>query len=236
VNRLLDAEIAVKNHGWKWINMCGIREILIPPDNSEMTNWTAMWDKDGIPHFLPPYSRYTNKLYAISGHSGAGKTSIMRTIMGEDKEIVSVTTRPMREGEVDGVDYYYINQEDFDKLDINGELAEKTTYYGRASYGVTKAEINSKLSKSNTYIIVDYNGMKQLKNIYPNLVSIFIFTDKDTARERMINRGDSLESVESRLTTYDIEINNMIDYDYTIKNNKDLRSTIHEISSIVNDK
>lgn len=172
------------------------------------------------------------KLFCVSGNSGAGKTSIMRCVMGTKKEIVSVTTRPMRDGEIDGVDYYFITEPLFDELDKHGQLAEKTTYYGRASYGVTKAEINHKLSQGNAYIIVDFNGYQQLKAIYSETVGIFIFTDELIARNRMIDRGDKLESVESRLTTYETEIANMPHYDYIIKNNN-FNTTQEVISKIV---
>lgn len=172
-------------------------------------------------------------LFAVSGHSGSGKTSIMRAIMGVEKEIVSVTTRPMRNGEVDGVDYYFISQDSFDILDISGGLAEKTTYYGRASYGVTKVEIESKLAKGDAYIIVDFNGFQQLKKIYPDVVGIFMYTDIDVAEKRMEKRGDNLGSIESRLTTYDIELSNMKHYDYHIKND-DYNKTCEYINDIVN--
>ncbi len=58
--RKLDAEIAVKEYGWVWINAHGIRNILVPPENDPRRYWTAIWDKDGIPHFLPKYSEGEN--------------------------------------------------------------------------------------------------------------------------------------------------------------------------------
>ena len=57
MNRKLDAELAVKYHGWKWVNYHGNKDILIPPEESEMSYWTTMWDQDGIPHYLPEYSK-----------------------------------------------------------------------------------------------------------------------------------------------------------------------------------
>ncbi len=59
MDRMKDAEIAVKEHGWQWVNMHGIREILIPPKGHKMENWVAMWDENGIPHYLPKYSQET---------------------------------------------------------------------------------------------------------------------------------------------------------------------------------
>lgn len=174
-----------------------------------------------------------SKLFCISGNSGAGKTTLMRYVMGTKREIVSVTTRQIRNNEIDGVDYYFISEDEFERLDKENLLAEKTTYYGRASYGVTKAEIESKLARGNAYIIVDFNGYEQLKQIYPDSVGIFIYTNKDIARERMINRGDSLESVNSRLETYEIELGNAIHYDYTIANNNDFYKTVDFINAII---
>ena len=55
--RLLDAKIAVEKHGWVWENMHGIRDVLVAPEGDERRYWTAIWDKNGIPHFLPKYSQ-----------------------------------------------------------------------------------------------------------------------------------------------------------------------------------
>lgn len=57
INRLLDARIAVSEHDWKWENAHGIRYILVPPDGDEKRMWTAIWDNNGIPHYLPKYSQ-----------------------------------------------------------------------------------------------------------------------------------------------------------------------------------
>lgn len=172
------------------------------------------------------------KLFCVSGHSGSGKTSTMRYALGTKKEVVSVTTRTKRDGEIDGIDYYFISEQLFEELDKHNQLAEKTTYYGRASYGVTKNEIEQKLSLGNAYIIVDFNGYQQLKEIYPDTVGIFIFADRITSKARMIARGDKTESVNSRLETYDTEIANMSHYDYIIKN-KDFYNTVDVINKIV---
>jgi hypothetical protein len=55
-DRLKDAEIAVEQYGWEWVNMHGIRDILLPPEDDERRGWTAMWDENGLPHWLPRYS------------------------------------------------------------------------------------------------------------------------------------------------------------------------------------
>lgn len=158
------------------------------------------------------------KLFVITGHSGSGKTSTMRRALGEAREAVSVTTRPMREGEIEGVDYSFISRLEYYNLKMNDELAEHTDYYGHHNYGVTKKEIESKLAKGDAYIIVDYAGFKQLKATYPDLVSIFLYTTKATAEQRMEARGDSKETIDIRLSTYEAEIMNKHSYQYVIKN------------------
>jgi guanylate kinase len=171
------------------------------------------------------------KLFAITGHSGSGKTTTMRMAMGTKKEIVSVTTRNMREGEVEGVDYYFVDNETFYNMKLNDELAEYTDYYGSSNYGVTKTEIDSKLSRGDAYIIVDYHGFKQLKALYPDLVGIFIYTDKDTAEKRMKSRGDSMETIDIRLSTYEAEMMNKHQYDYVLKN-VNFNKTVIALSAI----
>lgn len=158
------------------------------------------------------------RLFAITGHSGSGKTTTMRQAMGQHKEIVSITTRAMREGEVDGVDYYYIDNETFYNMKLNDELAEYTDYYGSSNYGATMEEIDSKLSKGDSFIVVDYNGFSQLKRKFPDIVGIFMYTDKQTAEDRMKLRGDKPESIEVRLSTYEAEMMNAHNYDYVLKN------------------
>lgn len=174
-----------------------------------------------------------SKLFAISGVSGAGKTSVMTKVMGKENEVVSTTTRSPRDGEINGVDYHFISQTEFDGMLEAGLFAEHTTYYGRSSYAVTKTEIEDKLSKGNCYIVVDFNGMAQLKKVYgKRMVTIFLYTEKGTAFRRMRLRGDSPQSAEGRLETYETEMMNKGQYDYVIKNNQ-LENTCRAINALI---
>lgn len=160
-------------------------------------------------------------LFVISGHSGSGKTSLMRSLCGTHMEVVSATTRGKRDNEVEGIDYYYIDKEEFYDLLEENEFAEYTNYYNSPSeYGITKAELHRKLQYGNAYAIVDYNGLQQLKNYYPNVVSIFLYTGKEEARKRMLERGDTNKDIEIRLSTYEKEMLTSHNYDYVIKNVK----------------
>lgn len=172
-----------------------------------------------------------NKLFLITGHSGSGKTTIMRQLM--DNEVTSFTTRPMRQGEVDGIDYKFITEGDFRKLRQQGKLIEWVKY-SKNYYGIDQEEFKNKISKGHAFCIVDYHGMQQFKRIYKNCVTIFLYTTYEQAYEQMKARGDDEDKIKDRLVTYTEEIHNKKHYDYVIKNNKNkLNKTIEILNSII---
>lgn len=172
-----------------------------------------------------------NKLYLITGASGSGKTTVMRSVM--DNELISFTTRPIRKGEVNGKDYIFISKDEFSVLSENGGLME-TTEYGGNNYGLTRKELESKISLSSAFFICDTNGMRQMKDLYDNCVSIFIYSEKEDIENRMRKRGDSEESIQKRLDTYENEITNMVYYDEVVVNRQnELEETIQQIKDII---
>ncbi|MEH6872347.1 guanylate kinase [Bacillus safensis] len=172
-----------------------------------------------------------NKLIVLSGHSGSGKTSVMRQVMSN--EVVSFTTRKPRQGEIDGVDYKYISLEKFEELKEQGKLIEQVEYSGNY-YGIDQEEFENKLSIGNAFVIVDYHGMQQIKKFYPNCVTVFLYTPYDQAYKQMINRGDTLDKVEQRSSTYPQEMKNKEHYDYVVRNNSGkFNETTKVLSSIV---
>lgn len=172
-----------------------------------------------------------NKLFLVSGHSGSGKSSIMKTVM--KNEVVSFTTREKRQGEVDGKDYIFITLDEFNKLKDDNRLVEYVEYSGNM-YGITKDELENKLNKDHAFCIVDYHGMNQLKKFYPNVTTIFLYTSYEDAMIQMLNRGDPADRVLERMSTYKEEMSNRIDYDYIIKNNyKQMNNTIQIIYNII---
>ncbi len=156
-----------------------------------------------------------NKLFLISGHSGSGKSSLMKSLM--ENELISFTTRPKRKGEVDGKDYHFITEKEYSTMYNNKELAEYT-YYDGNRYGLTKEELDNKLSKNHAFVIVDVNGMEQLKKYYDNCTTIMLHTTKEDAMKQMLNRGDSAKDIETRLKTYQRELQNKQFYDYVVLN------------------
>lgn len=172
-------------------------------------------------------------LFCITGPSGSGKTSIMREVM--DNELTSFTTRPMREGEVDGKDYIFIKEEQFQNMLDSGALAEHTGYGGN-HYGLTLEELYFKLQdNSNAFFICDNHGFNQIKEKYDKIVSIFLYANKEDCKFNMYDRGDTVEKVESRLSTYDNEVANKGQYDYVVKNIRgNRRYTVETIAWIIN--
>lgn len=170
-------------------------------------------------------------LFCITGPSGSGKTTIMREVM--NNELLSFTTRPMREGEVDGKDYMFITKEEFDMRFGAGELAEWTEYNGYY-YGLTMEEINQKMSNKHAFFICDNHGFKQIKEKYDNVVSIFLYGDKKDVYENMVAQGRNKELIKNRLKLYDSEVTNKGQYDYVVKNNRGMKFvTEHIIRNII---
>ena len=176
--------------------------------------------------------RNKSVLYVMSGPSGSGKTTSIRQVM--DNEVVSFTTRDKRVGEVEGVDYIFTTVEEIDRLEAEGLIVERVLYDGK-SYGISKVELDEKLSKGDAFVVVDFHGYQQLQELYDNVVGVFFEIDVEDARERMIARGDREELIESRLKTYEVELKNAEHYDYVLLNEKGKQDvTVEALRKIIN--
>ena len=175
-------------------------------------------------------------LFLISAPSGAGKTTLVKDLQGKNfwTECISHTTRPMREGEEEGVTYHYVDMKEFLRMDYRNEFAEVVTYDGN-KYGITKSEIaDESKHKKHKCIIVDHDGYQQLKTLYPKSVGIFLYMTKEECLANMLLRGDSIEKALKRIETYDNELKNSIAYDYVVKNIQgNFGSTATILTSIV---
>lgn len=141
-------------------------------------------------------------IWAIVGPSGSGKTSVGAGSFKERNvpEIVSHTTRAMREGEVEGVNYYYVTKEIFDTLEKVEEVCYSGNYYCTA-----KEEIENKFKLSNELcVVVSIEGVEALRECYGDTVkSVFMNIDRDVCIQRMYDRGDSEESIQKRIRNFD---------------------------------
>lgn len=176
-------------------------------------------------------------LFLITAPSGAGKTTIAQSLRDNDawKECISHTTRDMREGEKAGETYYFIQNEQFLNMLKNNEFAEHVEYEEGKFYGVTNEEINRVRKKSkHQYIIVEYNGYKQIKEKYPDAIGIFLHMSKEDCLANMLLRGDSLEKALARIEKYDEEMKNRDKFDYVVKNVRNKQfATVSLIKSII---
>ena len=171
------------------------------------------------------------KLVIISGPSGVGKGTICDTLL---KEInawysVSMTTRGMRNGEIDGVNYYFINKEEFEKRIENGQLLEYNIYNGNY-YGTPKDKVLEKMNEGvNVILEIDVNGAKNVKKIFEDALLIYIAPPStEVLRERLIGRGtEDIDTIENRLKIAEDELKQVDFYDYVIVND-DLEDAIEK--------
>lgn len=170
-------------------------------------------------------------LIIISGNSAGGKTSLMRCIM--ENEVLSLTSRIIRDGEKDGFDYRFTTKQRFQRLIEENKLAEWAPY-GDSFYGIEKEELENKLRKGPAFSIVTYEGMKRLKELYPDALSIFIYTTKEEALKGLQKRGESPEQIQKRMSSYDEELSRKGEYDFVIRNKHGkFEETVHILQSII---
>ena len=172
------------------------------------------------------------KIIVLLGKSGSGKNVLCEYLqeLGIQK-LVTHTTRKPRQGEINGVAYHFVTKEDFDKLN----KIEQTEYAGDY-YGLSRQEIE-KCTSEISYIIMDYNGAKKIKENYNDTTIIYIHIDQEQQEERLRKRGDSEDEIKKRIN-YSIqsdEVKNDIEIaDYIITNN-DLEKSKQILKYIVKD-
>lgn len=163
-------------------------------------------------------------MFILSSPSGTGKTTIARRLLEHDSHIrmsVSVTTRPIRPGEVDGKDYHFIGQDQFDRMVEGGELMEWATVFGN-SYGTPKAQIRAGLKEGQDFLFdIDWQGTQQLfQKAETDVVRVFLLPPSlDELRRRLTGRGtDSAEVIAGRMARAQAEISHWDGYDYVVVN------------------
>jgi guanylate kinase len=177
-------------------------------------------------------------MFVLSSPSGAGKTTLSRRLLAQENGIkmsVSVTTRPPRSGEVDGVDYFFATDAQFDELVEKGELLEHARVFNHSN-GTPSAFVNHSLEAGIDVLFdIDWQGTKQLaERCREDLVSVFILPPSMRELEaRLRNRAqDSEETVRFRMERAANEISHWHEYDYVVVN-KDLDATLARITHIL---
>ncbi|KUK14009.1 MAG: guanylate kinase [Synergistetes bacterium] len=181
--------------------------------------------------------RNRGKLFVISGPSGAGKGTLRRELFKAMPNLiysVSVTTRKPRAGEVNGVDYFFITQEEFEKMRDNGELLEWAEVHGNL-YGTPKGFVEEKLNQGKSVVLeIDVQGALQVKERFPEAVLIFILPpSKEELASRLKGRGtETPEELEIRLRNASWELDKRELYDYAVIND-DVDRASSELIEIV---
>ena len=177
-------------------------------------------------------------MLVLSSPSGAGKTSIARSLLTRDKEInmsVSATTRPRRPGEAEGTDYYFVDEEKF-KADINKQLFLEYARVFDHYYGTPLGLVQKLLSSGCDVLFdIDWQGTQQIKaKARDDLVSIFVLPPSTAELEkRLITRAqDSAEVVAGRMARAADEMSHYPEYDYIIVNH-DLDQSIDAVHTIL---
>jgi guanylate kinase len=178
-------------------------------------------------------------LFVLSSPSGAGKSTIARMLLTEDKDIdmsISVTTRPMRPGEVDGRDYHFVDVPTFKKMVADGELMEWAHVFDHR-YGTPKAPVEEMLAKGHDVLFdIDWQGAQQLyQQAGQDVVRVFILPPSVSELERRLRaRGtDEAAVVEARMARASSEISHWDGYDYVLIND-DAQTCFAQVLTILN--
>ncbi len=177
-------------------------------------------------------------MFILSSPSGAGKTTIARRLLAHDPQIrmsVSVTTRPMRPGEVDGKDYSFTSQAEFDRM-VEGEHFLEWAHVFGYSYGTPKAQVKAGLRDGQDFLFdIDWQGTQQLyQKAESDVVRVFLLPPSlDELQRRLTQRGtDSAEVIASRMARAQSEISHWDGYDYVIVND-DIDACFNKVVQIL---
>jgi guanylate kinase len=176
-------------------------------------------------------------LIVFSGPSGAGKGTVLRRFLLEDKRCVlsvSATTRQPRDGEIDGRDYHFITREKFGELVARGEMLEYATYNGNL-YGTPKKAVENQLARGLSVILeIEVEGAMHIKQQRPDSVFVFLAPpDWNTLRTRLENRGsETPEDLERRLAVARNELTFAHQYDYVLVNHE-VEHCCKDLSAVV---
>lgn len=173
------------------------------------------------------------KVYALIGPAGSGKSSLVKELRQRGVPmLVSHTTRTPKPGERDGVDYYFVNSDQFAKA----RPFEKVLYAGHL-FGLTKEEVTGKMDQYPACTVdIDMEGLIQLKRMLADrLESIFILVDKETIYSRFMMNGEKLEEVKARIYYAEAkgEYDNWRVADHVVKNTGSIECSVLQILAIM---
>lgn len=170
-------------------------------------------------------------LYLISAPSGAGKTSLVKALLSAPDQCdgktglcvsISYTTRPMRRGEVNGDNYHFVDETEFNRMQLNGDFLEHAEVFGNY-YGTSRNWVNDRLAQGWDVILeIDWQGAAQIQRLVPGAISIFILPpSRNALQERLTTRGqDHAEVIAARMAKAVNEMSHYEQADYLVINDK----------------
>ncbi len=178
-----------------------------------------------------------SKLFVISGSSGVGKGTLLKSFLSKHPEFklsVSCTTRKPREGEAHGINYFFLTESEFKNLIKNNEFLEWAEFSGNR-YGTQKAYVERKLAEGKNLILeLDTVGALNVKKYMPQAILIFILPPSlEELEARLRGRHtETEEAIQKRLASTKLEIENSEKFDYKVVND-DIEKALKELESIM---
>jgi guanylate kinase len=180
----------------------------------------------------------TKRLFLLSAPSGCGKTTIAKALLQRHPELlfsVSATTRPMRSGEVEGKDHFFLTKEEFLRQRDNGGLVEWEEIYGNF-YGTLKSEIDRSLERGRTMLFdIDVKGALSIRRCFPNDTALIFIRPPSVEALRLRLEGrksEDAETLKRRLDRVPMELEEGNACDYQVVND-DLQRAIEEVEGII---
>ncbi|HEB83076.1 MAG TPA: guanylate kinase [Gammaproteobacteria bacterium] len=176
-------------------------------------------------------------LYVVSAASGAGKTSLLKALLEQMTDLVvsvSHTTRPPRPGEVDGVNYHFVDEATFKAMADAGEFFEHATVFGNM-YGTSQQHVQQQLDTGVDVILeIDWQGARQVRQLAPQCRTVFIVPPSVAAlRERLTARGqDDNEVIDRRMREAVDEMSHYVEFDYLVIND-DFDTACADLAAII---
>ena len=176
-------------------------------------------------------------LFTVSAPSGAGKTSLVKALVEAESSLqvsVSHTTRPIRPGETDGVNYHFCDRSEFTAMLERGDFLEHAEVFGNL-YGTSQNFVEDQLAADRDVILeIDWQGAEQVKRLLPETCGVFILPPSMSAlRERLSGRGqDDAATIERRLAAAVSEMSHHVAADYLVIND-DFSAALSDLRAIV---
>lgn len=176
-------------------------------------------------------------LFILSGPSGVGKGTVRKALFEQSTDLrysISMTTRDPREGEVDGVDYFFKSRDEFEKLISEGQLIEHAEYVGNY-YGTPRQYVEKTLNEGkDVFLEIEVQGALKVRENFPEGVFVFLIPPSlEELKDRIVSRGTETEDkVKNRLLAAKEEIDMMDAYDYVVVNDQ-INNAVTKVKSIV---